>query len=208
MARAASPPTEINVATHPNWDVLLDGKLVALAYAANSDEGWVDHYKPHPETGGPYIEFGRAAWERLHGRVTILPGSELICQPRSSHTRIPWWHRILAAVGLLVPALAIALIVAGLMSMAGCAVGYTPNPDGTPNYSDPVIGTRASSINTAGGGTLSLAGFLSGNPLIAAGLAAVVGRATGVTAGRHVGWEEKQDDELKRRGIVATKESP
>ena len=117
-------------------------------------------------------------------------------------SRIPWWHRTVSGLALAAWLLGCVALCAGVCwLMGGCAVGYKPGPDGTPDYADPVIGISTGTANAAGAGLLSLGGLLSGNPAVV-GLAALVAHQFGARKG----WTEYEEDELKKRGIVATKE--
>lgn len=121
--------------------------------------------------------------------------------------RTPWWHRTVSGLTLAACAVGFAgvcWIVCWLtlaVVLGGCAVGYPLRGDGTPNTGDAIIGISTGTANAAGAGLLSLGGLLSGNPAIV-GLAALVAHQFGARKG----WDEKVDDDLKARGIVATKE--
>lgn len=121
--------------------------------------------------------------------------------------RIPWWHRTVSALVLAACTVTFAGLCAAVswlvlaVFLGGCAVGYPLKSDGTPDTSNPTIGISTGTANAAGAGLLSLGGLLSGNPAIV-GLAALVANQMG----KRQGWDEKQSDDLKARGIVATKE--
>lgn len=118
------------------------------------------------------------------------------------------WRPLVALCGLvgfvlafaLPVAVAVALLGWGL-SAGGCAVGYPVKADGTADLSNPSIGVGVGSVNQAAAGALSLGGLMSGNPAVV-GLAALVAHQFG----SRKGWDEKEADTLKARGIVATTE--
>lgn len=197
MARDAAPTDQadtIDVQTHGcGWEVLLDGEPVKHAYAANTADGWVDRFVPHPEHGGPFV-----AWERLTGRVevrrvagldhfAIAPEAERALAPK------PVAPRSVQFAALMGCAAALCLAIWALSTLAGCAVGYPLNPDGTPDLSAPVIGPSVGVGDAAKVG--GLATLLTGNPTIGAGVTGLVGLiAAGWarSAGRHKGWEERE----------------
>lgn len=113
-----------------------------------------------------------------------------------------WRHRAVSSLTLASCAVGFAgvcWLVA--VVVGGCAVGYPLRDDGTADTGDAIIGISTGTANAAGAGLLSLGGLLSGNPAIV-GLAALVAHQFGARKG----WDEKADDDLKARGIVATKE--
>lgn len=115
--------------------------------------------------------------------------------------RFDIWRPVVSGCGILTPLVGVGLLVWGLSMLGGCAVGYPLRDDGTPDTGDAIIGISTGTANAAGAGLLSLGGLLSGNPAIV-GLAALVANQVG----KRQGWDEKQSDDLKARGIVATKE--
>lgn len=114
--------------------------------------------------------------------------SERMTAARECAYPIPWWHRTVSGLALAAWLLGCVALCAGVCwLMGGCAVGYKPGPDGTPDYADPVIGISTGTANAAGAGLLSLGGLLSGNPAVV-GLAALVANQMG----KRSGWDERE----------------
>lgn len=56
-----------------HWTVKCDGVTVPNAYAADTEEGWVWAFAPHPEYGAPYAVGGEVVKVLVRGRVEFCP---------------------------------------------------------------------------------------------------------------------------------------
>lgn len=54
------------------WVAMLDGVECPLAFELDTEEGWIDRYKPD-ENGNPFLDPSREriVTERLHGKIQI-----------------------------------------------------------------------------------------------------------------------------------------
>lgn len=125
-----------------------------------------------------------------------------VAPPNPPH--IPWTHRVIAAgtfFGVLAAFAVLVFAVGYMVTLGGCAVGYPVRADGTADLANPSIGVGVGSVNQVATGGLGLLGGLTGNPAVLM-LAAVASHMIG----KNKGWDEKANDDLKNRGIVATTE--
>lgn len=113
------------------------------------------------------------------------------------------------------PPLSFLLLV--LLLLGGCAVGYPATPEGTPDYTNPIFGfgfgETATYVNTNWSRLLNAA-LVAGSVGVpgVGGIALLLNRFFKAATerahlqGKEQGWNENDEDRLKKAGIVATTE--
>lgn len=102
------------------------------------------------------------------------------------------WEAAAFAAAVTLAVIAISLAV----PVGGCAVGYPVRADGTADTTQPIAGIKMPSDPPSAAGLGLLAGALTGNPAIAAGVTALGGGLLAAwqrSQGRHKGWQEREE---------------